>query len=223
MVVGEAPAPSSARRLSLAFTPIGEPCLESYDDEFAPSATTESATSASRPTGSLLRRSSSTMADSLDAIAEIDTTTVEGIRAADNMFKYGFNDEDYRDQCASVPMAQVTKELLEGSKKEIEERNVPAGVERTPSRRESDIVPRPVRRKSMSEYLTEVAMVDQVCCLYGSIRSRSKGSHDRPMLRSIPRHVAELRHSKSPRRKIVLRCPLRWTLQPPLMLLCRRT
>ncbi len=169
MVVGDAPTPASTRRLSLAFTPIGEPCLENYDSEFAPSATTESATPASRPTGSSFQRSSPTMAESLDSIAEIDTTTVEGIRAAAKMFKYGFNDEDYLKERGTVPMAQVTKDLQDGSQNEIEEKSAPAEVERTSSRREIDVMPQLARRKSMGEYLTEAAMVDQVCCSYGSV------------------------------------------------------
>ncbi|KAF8332094.1 uncharacterized protein EI90DRAFT_924685 [Cantharellus anzutake] len=156
MVVEDAPSSFSTRRLSLAFTPIGEPSLETYDSEFAPSATTEAATPASK-----FHRSSSVMADSLDARAATDTTTVEGLLIATKESKYGFRDEHYRDERATVSMAQVTREL-QAELQESDGGVADPKIGNIPLRRDSDDVPQPVaRRKSMSEYLTEAAMVDQ--------------------------------------------------------------
>ncbi|KAF9515510.1 hypothetical protein BS47DRAFT_780651 [Hydnum rufescens UP504] len=127
VALDEPPASSSltARRLSLAYTPAGEPSLEAYDSEYA--------TAASSIDPPILgsgreQRRSTVMADSLDAKAEADGTTLEGMLAT-------------ADRANTLHGFDGTRDVTSGRQ----------NISMTKSK---------IRRKSMSEYLTEAAAVD---------------------------------------------------------------
>jgi len=163
----------ASRRLSLAYTPAGEPSLDAYDQEVGTLVSQQvHAAPAAAPRGRKL-----SMAEHLDEQSQQDTTTPEGIAAhakADRAKKssLGFPAETLESSRVNVSMTRVTMEL-QGHNTPLRQQfeasaprtGNPATTDRRPRRKESyggmDTAPT-ARRKSMSEYLTGTAMTDTV-------------------------------------------------------------
>lgn len=158
----------ASRRLSLAYTPAGEPSLDAYDQEVASHQV--HAAPAAAPRGRKL-----SMAEYLDEQSQQDTTTPEGIAAHAKAKKssLGFPAETVESSRVNVSMTRVTMEL-QGQNTPLRQQfeasaprtgNPATTTDGRPRRKESyggmDTAPT-ARRKSMSEYLTEAAMTDTV-------------------------------------------------------------
>ena len=151
----------ASRRLSLVYTPAGEPSLDAYDQE----AGTQRARVAA-PRGRTL-----SMAEHLDEQSQLDSTTPEGIAAQAKANKakksaLGFPADTLESSRANTSMTRVTMELQglnSPLRQELEASSPPAatGGRRRESYSGVDTVPK-TRRKSMGEYLTEAAMTDTV-------------------------------------------------------------
>lgn len=155
----------SSRRLSLAYTPAGEPSLDAYDQELG-HATMEPVFE--DRIGAARRKMS--MAEHLDERAQFDMTTPEGIVAqaqTDRAKKsaHGFAEGDVAAARPNVSMTRVTMDL-QGHRTPVESEyeaatKNPSAAWHRGSYSGADAVPS-TRRKSMSEYLSEQTMADAV-------------------------------------------------------------
>ncbi|KAG8969496.1 hypothetical protein FRC03_002357 [Tulasnella sp. 419] len=185
----------NVRRLSLAYTPIGEPSLEDYSN----STTTYLDTHTLAEEEAENRYYNPLMADSLDEKATRDMSTPEGLEAAyrDGSSRTGFakgsNGVQKYGKERRLSMLDVTKELNGGvlmAGEDITQFMDQPSLSSRHSRRRSkeEYAGLSGRRKSMSEYLTEGATVDNT--------DLSKARPGSPALRRQPSGPAT--HSEPP-------------------------
>ncbi|KAF8315915.1 hypothetical protein DL93DRAFT_2166504 [Clavulina sp. PMI_390] len=147
----------AGRRLSLAYTPAGEPSLDAYDQEIGYEASDPN----SDLDGGRQRRMS--MAEHLDERSQMDLTTPDSIAAqADRLsmdMDHGFPTDDIDASRANLSMTKVTMDL-QGHKSPLSQ-DFHAAAQRKPVASPLGPSTAPAtRRKSMSEYLSEAAMAD---------------------------------------------------------------